>query len=96
MSVYIDDMEVKFGRMIMCHMIADTHDELLKMARAIGMRDTWIQHEGTYREHFDVSKNRKLRAIEAGAIEITQRDLATRLIERRDIDVFAEYWYGRR
>ncbi len=32
MAFYVDDMEARFGRMKMCHMIADTTEELLEMA----------------------------------------------------------------
>jgi uncharacterized protein DUF4031 len=43
MSVYVDDMEAGFGRMVMCHMWADTLDELLAMVDAIGVQRKWLQ-----------------------------------------------------
>lgn len=43
MSVYVDDMEAGFGRMVMCHMWADTLDELLEMVDAIGVQRKWLQ-----------------------------------------------------
>lgn len=74
MSVYVDDMEAPFGRMIMCHMIADTTEELLAMARKIGVNVKWIQHAGIpHREHFDIALSKKAQALLHGAIAITWR-----------------------
>lgn len=81
--VLIDDMEAPFGRMIMCHMVADTNMELVQMALAIGMKASWIQHKGTYKEHFDVSKTRKAKAIELGAKQVTMSELSTFIQARR-------------
>lgn len=37
MPVYIDKEQNRMGRMIMCHMIADTPAELFAMADALGL-----------------------------------------------------------
>lgn len=74
MSVYVDDMYAAFGRMKMCHMVADTSDELLAMAERIGVDPKWIQQRGTAQEHFDVCTSKRILAVKAGAIEITWRD----------------------
>lgn len=76
MPVYVDDMEAPFGRMLMCHMIADTQAELFAMVDRIEVRRKWIQYPGTPREHFDISKSKKELAIRYGAIPVTWRQLA--------------------
>lgn len=84
MPVYVDDMRAKYGRMIMCHMFADSTEELVNMARTIGVNPKWIQHPGTVREHFDVCLSAKKKALTAGAIQITQMDAGKLLQMRRD------------
>lgn len=83
MTVYVDDMRAQFGRMIMCHMVADTHEELIATAIKIGVRTKWIQHEGTHQEHFDIALSKKALAIQSGAVAITWRELAQKCIDRR-------------
>lgn len=84
--VYIDDLNKRYKNgsitMIMCHMIADSHSELLDMADKIGLDRKHIQKEGTQKEHFDVCKEYKHRAIKEGAVEIGKRELKTILNER--------------
>lgn len=82
MAVYVDDMEAEFGRMTMCHMIADSTEELLEMCDKIGVNKKWIQRAGTYREHFDIAKSKRKLAIENGAIEITWLELGRKIQER--------------
>jgi len=83
MSVYVDSMNARFGRMVMCHMVADTRAELLAMADRIGVARRWIQHPGTDGEHFDICKAKRAAAVAAGAIEIGRRELVAKLHERR-------------
>ena len=75
MAVYVDPARHAFGRMMMCHMMADSTAELLDMADKIGVQRKWIQKAGTVYEHFDVSKAMRAKAVEAGAKEVTSRDL---------------------
>lgn len=84
MSVYVDDMRAPLGRMVMCHMAADTRNELDAMADRIGVNRRWIQHEGTPKEHYDISLGKRALAVQAGAIEVDRYELAERLIERRE------------
>lgn len=70
MTVYVDDAKNPYGRMLMCHMMADTDDELRAMARCIGVDERW--HQG---DHFDICQSKRKRAVELGAIEITQREM---------------------
>jgi hypothetical protein len=78
MTVYVDDVEIPFGRMLMCHLWADSLDELLAMVDTIGVQRKWIQGHQTlslpqFRKaswvHFDIAKGMRARAVKAGAIE---------------------------
>lgn len=82
MTVFVDTMEAPFGRMIMCHMWADTRAELFEMADRIGVDLKWFQRptgtvhngylapgQGASWEHFDISKSKRALAVRHGAIE---------------------------
>ena len=75
MTVYVDDMRAPFGRMVMCHMLADSTEELLAMADRIGVARRWLQKAGTPHEHFDIALSKRALAVAAGAIEIDKRRL---------------------
>lgn len=81
--VYVDNMNAKFGNMVMCHMIADTTEELLEMADKIKVQRKWIQYPNDYKEHFDICLTKKKKAIEFGAKEITWRQLGEMTMKRR-------------
>lgn len=78
MTVYVDDMRAKFGRMIMCHMIADTEAELHAMAARIGVARRWYQGD-----HYDIALSRRALAVAAGAREITWRECSLMTVLRR-------------
>lgn len=81
--VYIDNFNAPFGRMTMCHMVADTKEELLEMADKIGVQRKWIQNEDDWKEHFDICLTKKALAIKYGAKEITWRELGTMMQKTR-------------
>lgn len=82
--VYVDNMNAHYGRMIMCHMMADTHDELLARADTIGVARSWIQYAGTASEHFDICKSKRALAVKNGALEVCARDLVLLTRTKRD------------
>lgn len=84
MSVYVDDMRAEYRRMKMCHMVADTHDELLVMADRIGVARRWLQAPMTAREHFDICMSKRAKAVACGAIEVTKRDVAMLVRKKRE------------
>lgn len=78
MTVYVDDMRARYGRMIMCHMIADTEDELHAMADSIGVARRWYQGD-----HYDICLTKRAIAVHLGALEVTRRDLARIVMRQR-------------
>lgn len=83
MAVYVDDMRARFGRMVMCHMVADSDQELHAMAAAIGVARRWHQKPGTAHSHYDIALSKRAQAVAKGAIEVTQRQLGMMTLRRR-------------
>ena len=74
MSVYVDDMRAPVDRMKLCHMLADTDEELHAMADRIGVSRRWHQAPPkASTSHYDISLSKRAMAVQAGAIEITWR-----------------------
>ncbi|MBS7812298.1 DUF4031 domain-containing protein [Roseococcus pinisoli] len=69
MTVYVDDVRHQFGRMVMCHMWADSLEELLVMADAIGVQRKWLQvpPKASW-VHFDIALSKKAQALKLGAV----------------------------
>lgn len=80
MTVYVDDARIAYGRMKMCHMIADSLDELHGMALHLGVRREWFQAPPTASwPHYDISLSKRDRAIKSGAIPLGRRDFVRTL-----------------
>jgi hypothetical protein len=77
-TVYVDPAVWPFGRMIMCHMFADTTEELLAMADRIGVQRKWLQRppetglQGMDASwvHFDIATAKRALAVRYGAVEV--------------------------
>lgn len=78
MTVYVDDFRAPYGRMVMSHMWSDDEDALHDMARRIGVARKWYQGD-----HYDVCQSKRRQAIELGAVEISARELARKVVARR-------------
>lgn len=83
MTVYVDDMNAPYGRMKMCHMLADTDAELHAMAERIGVARKWHQAPPRHSSHYDIAQSKKALAIAAGAVEITWRQAGAMNTRRR-------------
>lgn len=84
MTVYVDDMKAAYGRMVMCHMLADTDDELHAMADRIGVQRRWWQSpEETSGSHYDIALSKRALAVAAGAVEITWLQASAMNMRRR-------------
>ena len=83
MAVYVDNMRAAYGRMVMCHMVADTEDELHAMAAKIGVARRWHQKAGTHASHYDICMSMRAKAVGAGAKEIGRAELAAILKKKR-------------
>lgn len=87
MTVYVDDMRRKqrvgksFGSW--SHLFADTQRELLDFADRLGLHESWIQHPDTHRVHFDLIENKRIKALQMGAVPISYPRGTAELLARK-------------
>ena len=75
MAVYVDQAQHRYGRMLMCHLLADTPAELHAMVDRIGVARRWYQHSAST-PHYDIAKSKRALAVAQGAIEVDRTELA--------------------
>ncbi|ATI15729.1 hypothetical protein [Bordetella phage vB_BbrM_PHB04] len=85
--IYVDDMRARYGRMVMCHMLADTDEELHAMAARIGVARRWWQAPPRHDSHYDIALSKRALAVAAGAVEITWRQAGAMNYRRRVLGV---------
>jgi hypothetical protein len=69
MTIYVDDVRLPYGRMIMCHMWADDEAELHAFASRLGLQRRWFQEPPKASwKHYDISLGVKKEALAAGAV----------------------------
>lgn len=80
--IYVDDFFASYGRMKMCHLIADTDEELHALVDTIGVdrRHHQVTVSGS---HYDIAKGKRALAIASGATPITHRQAAMMTKHRR-------------
>jgi len=82
MAVYVDNATHRYGYMIMCHMIADTLEELHAMADKIGVKREWFQLKRLDMPHYDICRSKRKLAVKYGAKEVDSREIVRILIKR--------------
>ena len=83
MAVYVDKL-VDYGwrHGPSCHLIADSVDELIEFAVAMGLRREWYQPKSS--PHFDLVADGRALAVANGAIELDSRAFVRKLRELRE------------
>ncbi len=76
MSVYVDNVKVKWRGRLWCHLVADSIEELHEFAEQLGLRREWFQHSASY-PHYDVTVEARQIALSMGAIEGSRADIIT-------------------
>lgn len=82
MTCYVDDMRAPYGRLIMCHLLAETDEELHAMADKIGVARKWWQDKKSG-SHYDICLSKRALAVQHGAVEVTMKQMAMLNVRRR-------------
>lgn len=69
MTVYVDDVRHRFRQMWMCHLWADSVNELHAFAAALDLNAEWFQRPPKASwAHYDISLSKKAQARAMGAV----------------------------
>jgi hypothetical protein len=97
MAVYVDELQVSVSHNPAaralgqrtghqwCHLWADTGGELHAMAAKLGLKPEWFQQRKGF-PHYDLTPGMRLKAIAAGAVERSLRDMMEVELRQRIIN----------
>ena len=87
MSIYVDPEKLIKGQ-YWCHMSADSLAELHAFAEQIGVKKCWF-HNPKRRgmPHYDLGTDARKRAVAAGAVEITAREMVDKFRGQTSLDL---------
>ena len=80
--VYVDAAIWPYRGMTMCHLMADTLEELHAMAERVGMKRHWFQDKSL--PHYDICKSKRVLAVRFGALEVSREQTAGIMREWRE------------
>ncbi|KKN73436.1 hypothetical protein LCGC14_0401390 [marine sediment metagenome] len=72
--------------MKMCHMAADSLDELHEMADAIMLPRRYFQDQNRRRPHYDIAKSKRALAVRLGALPVGERKIIEILAANEEQD----------
>lgn len=89
MSVYVGVPMWPYRNWTMCHMFADTEEELDAMADKIGLQRSWKQRKRNRKPgtvgalvHYDIAESKRRLAIKAGAVDLNTLEKEAKELER--------------
>lgn len=96
MAVYVDTLREwgwrMYGRTVAsCHMIADTPAELHSLASMLGLKFRHRQVSALGDLHYDLTPTRRAKAVQLGAVELTQRPFVAKMRELRGAPPLPEH-----
>ncbi|MFC3901333.1 Protein of unknown function [Acinetobacter marinus] len=74
MTIYVDNMRIKYKGKEWCHLMADSLDELHEFALFLGLHRGWFHRSASY-PHYDVTVEVRAKAIIHGALPAQRKTI---------------------
>lgn len=86
MAVYVDEPIYQRWGLRWCHLTAGTTEELHAFASSLGLQRSRFQTKPgrPWVDHYDITSERRQRAVALGAVEITLKQAGAHLARKRE------------